>query len=114
MGPGSSGAADFTQHVIWIKQFLAEMGCDPKSFPISKRVYLAVDSDSGRAERRLRDWFAYAYGNADMANRVAFWGSQNEVSERIEGLVDAGAQHLLLHPVFDYDEHLEALKHFVG
>lgn len=114
MGPGSSSAAEFTQHVLWIKQFLAEMGRDPKSFSISKRVYLAIDDKHARAERRLRDWFAYTYGSADMANRVAFWGSQNEVSERIEALVDAGAQHLLLHPVFDYDEHLEALQHFVG
>jgi probable F420-dependent oxidoreductase len=113
MGPGSSSAAEFTQHVLWIKQFLDEANRDPATFPISKRVYLAIDDDSARAERRLRDWFAYTYGNADMANRVAFWGPQHIVSERIEALVEAGAQHLLLHPVFDYDEHLQALKHFV-
>jgi probable F420-dependent oxidoreductase len=113
MGPGSSSAADFVQHVGHLRRFLDEAGRDPATFPISKRVYLAIDDDAGRAEQRLRGWFAHTYGNADMANRVAFWGPQPQVFEQITALVNAGAQHLLLHPVFDYDEQLDALRAFV-
>ena len=35
------------------------------------------------------------------------------VYEEIDGFIAAGAQHLLLNPVFDFDEHLEALARYV-
>ncbi len=114
MGPGSSSLTDFVQHVGYLRRFLAEADRDPATFTISKRVYLAVDNDAARAERRLHDWFAYNYGNAALANRVALWGSLESCRERIDAFIEAGAQHLLLNPVFDYDEHLDALKDYVA
>jgi alkanesulfonate monooxygenase SsuD/methylene tetrahydromethanopterin reductase-like flavin-dependent oxidoreductase (luciferase family) len=72
-------------------------------------VYLAVDKDRGRAERRLREWFAMRYKNADMASHVSIWGSLTECTDKLRELVRAGAQHLLLNPVFDELEHLELL-----
>jgi alkanesulfonate monooxygenase SsuD/methylene tetrahydromethanopterin reductase-like flavin-dependent oxidoreductase (luciferase family) len=114
MGAGSSSEAEFRQQAAHIRRYLAEAERDPATFTISKRVYLAIDDRPARAEARLRAWFAHTYGNADMANRVAIWGSLAEVSERIEGLVEAGAQHILFNPVFDYDDHLDALRAFTG
>lgn len=113
MGPGSSSAADFADHVTHLHRFLAQAGRDPATFLISKRVYVAIDDNAARAEERLRTWFGQNYGNADMANRVAIWGPAAHCLEQIESLVDQGAQHLLLNPVFDYDEHLDALKGFI-
>ncbi len=119
MGPGSSSAADFGEHVATLRRLLEEANRDPSTFPISKRVYLAIDDDADRAERRLREWFAHNYGDADMATEVSIWGPPSEVSERIDELIDAGddtlpVQHLLLNPVFDFDEHLEALAGYTG
>ncbi len=76
---------------------------------VSKRVYIAVDDDRPRAERRLRDWFGMRYKNADMGSRVSIWGSRAECIDKLGELVRAGAQHLLLNPVFDEMEHLELL-----
>jgi probable F420-dependent oxidoreductase len=109
MGAGSSATADFVQQYGLLQRFLEEARRDPATFAISKRVYLAVDNDRHRAEQRLRTWFGVRYKNANMAARVAVWGSTAECLDRLGELVKAGAQHLMLNPVFDEMEHLELL-----
>ncbi len=109
MGPGSSSSAEFIQHVEWLRHLLDDAGRDPKTFPISKRVYIAVDDDRARAERRLREWFGARYRNAEMAPRVAIYGSRAQCIDKLRELVRAGAQHLLMDPVFDHVEHMELL-----
>ncbi|MCS6927063.1 MAG: LLM class flavin-dependent oxidoreductase [Candidatus Binatia bacterium] len=109
MGAGVSSPADFVKQIELVRRFLDEARRDPATFPISKRVYIAVDRDRDRAERRLREWFARRYKNADWAPRVSIWGSHAECLDKLGELVRAGAQHLLLNPVFDELEHLEIL-----
>jgi alkanesulfonate monooxygenase SsuD/methylene tetrahydromethanopterin reductase-like flavin-dependent oxidoreductase (luciferase family) len=109
MGAGSSSSADFVQQSKLLRQLLDEARRDPTTFPMSKRVYVAIDNDRARAERRLREWFAMRYKNADMAVRVSIWGSRAECTDKLGELVRAGAQHLLLNPVFDELEHIELL-----
>lgn len=109
MGPGSSSIDEFREHVAILRQALEDQGRDPATFTISKRLYLAIDDDRERAEGRLREWFAHVYGSADLANAVAVWGPESYIRERIEEVIDLGAEHMLLHPVFDFDEHLGAL-----
>ena len=109
MGAGSSSTADFVQQYGQLQRFLEEAKRDPATFAISKRVYLAVDNDRNRAAQRLRTWFGVRYKNADMASRVAVWGSKAECLDRLGELVKAGAQHLMLNPVFDEMEHVELL-----
>jgi alkanesulfonate monooxygenase SsuD/methylene tetrahydromethanopterin reductase-like flavin-dependent oxidoreductase (luciferase family) len=109
MGAGSSSSADFVTQAGLLRRFLDEAKRDPNQFPISKRVYIAVDDDRARAERRLREWFGMRYRNADMASRVSIWGSRADCIDKLGEIVRAGAQHLLLNPVFDEMEHLELL-----
>lgn len=114
MGPGSSSSADFVEHVAILRRLLEEADRDPSTFPISKRVYIAIDNDAARAERRLREWFGHNYADPDLATEVSIWGPASDVHERIEELIGAGddtlpVRHLLLNPVFDFDEHLDAL-----
>jgi probable F420-dependent oxidoreductase len=109
MGAGSSSSDDFVKQVELVRRFLGEAARDPAKFAISKRVYLAVDNDRARAERRLRDWFGLRYKNANMASRVSIWGSRDECIDKLGELVRAGARHLLLNPVFDEMEHMELL-----
>ena len=110
MGPGSASIETFEELVPLLRDELERAGKDPAGFPISKRVYLAIDDDEARARSRLRDWFAHNYGNADMAEQVAIWGPRDRVTAYLDRLIEAGASHLLLNPVFDYREHLEALE----
>ena len=53
MGAGSSTTATFLECVQQLNTFLEEAGRDPATFPISKRVYLAVDDNEKRAEERI-------------------------------------------------------------
>jgi probable F420-dependent oxidoreductase len=109
MGAGSSSSADFVRQHQLLRRLLDEAGRDPAAFAISKRVYLAVDDDRDRAERRLREWFAARYRNADMGSRVSIWGSRAECIDKLAELVRAGARHLMLNPVFDELEQSELL-----
>ena len=110
IGAGSSSFEDFVKQYGLLQQFLEKEGRDPETFGISKRVYVAVDRDRDRAERRLREWFAIHYGNAEMASRVSVWGGRDECLEKIGEIVKAGAKHLVLNPVFEELEHSELLS----
>jgi len=107
IGAGSSSSEDFITQAGLIRQYLEEAGRDPETFRISKRVYLAVDPDHKRAEERLRKWFGYYYGRAELAPRVAIWGSRDECLEKLDQLVRAGAKHLMLNPVYNVHEYME-------
>lgn len=107
MGAGSSSPASFLRESARLRDMLAEAGRDPATFHFSKRVYLAVDSDEKRAERRIRDWFARRYKNADLGPKVSIWGSAAQCAEKIRELVRGGAQQIVFNPMFDEFEHLE-------
>lgn len=109
MGAGSSSTADFVRQSALVRRFLDEADRDPADFTLSKRVYVAVDTDRDRAERRLREWFGVRYENADMGSEVSVWGGLDECRNKLGAVVAAGAQHLLLNPVFDDLDHLELL-----
>ena len=108
--PGSTTTEQFEEHVGVIRESLDASERDPGSFAISKRVYIALDDDEDRAEERLRGWFGARYGNADLASKVSVWGSEARCIDCLQAIVDAGAEMLMLNPVFDHMEHLEALK----
>lgn len=114
MGAGSGPLADFPRKVALVQSHLAESGRDPASFPISKRLYLAVDDDEERAKRRLREWFGYYYANPDNAEQAAIWGSAAKIGELLEEWAEMGVDEVLLNPVFDMEEHLERLADITG
>jgi probable F420-dependent oxidoreductase len=113
MGAGSSSSADFVQQLGLLRRLLDNEKRDPAQFTVSKRVYIAVDNDRSRAERRLQEWFGIRYKRAEMATRVSLWGSRQECVDKLNELVRAGAQHLMLNPVFDEMDHLDALAEIV-
>ncbi|HEX9788594.1 MAG TPA: TIGR03619 family F420-dependent LLM class oxidoreductase [Candidatus Binatia bacterium] len=107
MGAGSSSSASFIRESARIKGFLDEAKRDPATFHFAKRVYLAVDDDKARGERRIKEWFAKRYKNADLGPKVSIWGGRDECTEKIQELVRAGAQHIVFNPMFDETEHLD-------
>jgi probable F420-dependent oxidoreductase len=107
MGAGSSPASAFLRELAVIRRCLDAAKRDPAGFAVAKRVYLAVDHDRRRAERRIRDWFARRYKNAELGPEVCIWGSADECTEKIAEIVRAGAQRIVFNPMFDELEHLE-------
>jgi probable F420-dependent oxidoreductase len=107
MGAGSSSSASFIREAARIRIFLDQAQRDPASFHFAKRVYLAVDKDKARGEKRVQEWFARRYKNADLGPKVSIWGSSAECAEKIQEIIHAGAQHIVFNPMFDEMEHLE-------
>jgi probable F420-dependent oxidoreductase len=107
MGAGSSSSASFIRESARIHDLLAEAKRDPATFHFAKRVYLAVDNDEARAERRIREWFGGRYKNAELGPKVSIWGSITKCTEQIQAIVEAGAQQIVFNPMFDEAEHLE-------
>ena len=107
MGAGSSSSDAFIRESAQIRSFLDDAKRDPATFGYGKRVYLAVDNDRARGEKRIREWFARRYKNADLGPRVSIWGSSAECTEKIQEIVRAGAQHIVFNPMFDEMEHLK-------
>jgi alkanesulfonate monooxygenase SsuD/methylene tetrahydromethanopterin reductase-like flavin-dependent oxidoreductase (luciferase family) len=96
-------AARFVESV----RVLKDAGRDPSTFPIGKRVYIAVDRDRARAGKRLAEWFGAFYGRPEMAEQVSVWGDTQACVDGLGDVVGAGARVLLLNPVFDEAEQLE-------
>jgi probable F420-dependent oxidoreductase len=109
MGAGSASTATFAEEVRALRALLAEAGRDPAAFPVAKRVYVAVDRDRDRARGRLARWFGAFYGRPALADEVAVWGGPEDCARGLRAVLDAGAQWLMLNPVFDESEQMEAL-----
>jgi probable F420-dependent oxidoreductase len=107
MGAGSSSSASFVRESARIRNYLEEAKRDPAAFHFAKRVYLAVDEDKARGERRIREWFGKRYKNADLGPKVSIWGGSAECTEEIQAIIKAGAQQIVFNPMFDEMEHLE-------
>jgi len=109
MGAGSATTATFAKEVALLRKLLAEARRDPASIEIGKRVYVGVDRDRDRAGRRLAEYFAGFYGRAELAAEVSVWGSVDQVVAGLREVKAAGAEILMLNPVFDEVEQLETL-----
>jgi probable F420-dependent oxidoreductase len=114
MGSGGSSIAEFKSSVPILKQALEEAGRDPSTFPISKRVFLAVDERPAVARAELNRWFTDVYHNPPGTDASGIHGTPEHVAERLEELVAAGANHLLLNPVSCHEEQLEAVAELAG
>lgn len=114
MGSGGSSIAEFARSVPILKQALEQAGRDPASFPISKRLFMAVDENPDVARRELNRWFTEVYHNPDGTDASGIYGTPEQVQEKLEAVIALGANHLLLNPISRHVEQLEALAEVVG
>lgn len=111
---GPNSAADFARFVALIRRHLDETGRDPATFPLSKRVYIAIDDNAGRAKRRLDEFFATRYPwqiakNPDFVADICVWGSTARVAEGLAEVAAIGATTIIANPLWDFEEQLQAL-----
>ncbi|MGE0225200.1 MAG: LLM class flavin-dependent oxidoreductase [Acetobacteraceae bacterium] len=114
MGSGGSSIEEFGRSVPILKAALEKAGRDPTTFPISKRVFMAVDDDPAVARAELHRWFTEVYHNPAGTDASGIHGTPSQVAEKLEALVAMGANHLLLNPVSRYREQLEAVAAITG
>jgi probable F420-dependent oxidoreductase len=106
---GRTPTDKFKSHVIAVRHLLEEFNRDPADFMIGKRVYIALDSNRARAEKTLNDWFNQVYHRGDIAGSAAIYGSEQECIDKLGEIVLAGAKLMILNPISDHMEHLDAL-----
>ena len=109
IGAGSSSTEEFRRAVEGLREGLKVEARDPSSFPVAKRVYVAVDPHPERARSRLRRWFALFYGDPDLVDHVAVFGPPDACVAGLAAVARAGAGLIVLNPVFDQEEQAEVL-----
>jgi probable F420-dependent oxidoreductase len=114
MGAGGSSIEDFRRSVPLLREALEKAGRDPYRFPISKRIFIAVDEKPEIARAELHRWYTEVYHNPAGTDASGIHGTPEQVRERLEAMIAMGANHLLLNPVSNHAEQLEALAKVVG
>jgi probable F420-dependent oxidoreductase len=109
IGAGSTSSDDFVAHARLMREALESAGRDPASFPMAKRVYVAIDDSEARGRESLARVLDPMYRDPGLTERVAVCGPPERVREELARLGDAGARELLLHPLLDQHGQLEAL-----
>jgi probable F420-dependent oxidoreductase len=114
MGAGGSSIEDFRRAVPLLREALEKAGRDPGAFPISKRIFIAVDEKPEVARAELHRWYTEGYHNPAGTDASGIHGTPEQLRERLEAMIAMGANHLLLNPVSRHVEQLEALAEVVG
>lgn len=114
MGSGGSSISEFGRSVPILRDALVATGRDPGNFPISKRIFMAVDERPEVARAELNRWFTEVYHNPAGTDASGIHGTPEQVCEKLEEVIAMGANHLLLNPVSRHVEQLEALAEVVG
>jgi probable F420-dependent oxidoreductase len=108
IGAGSQGTSAVLEQLQLLRSELERRDRDPDAFPVAKRVYIAVEDDEQTARDKLTPILDGMYGAPGLTDRVAICGSAEQVAAGLVPLIEAGAGELLLHPLYEPTEQLEA------
>jgi len=110
-GAGSQTTAQFGEQVKVVRQALIEQNQDPATFRIAKRVYIAVDDNASLARERITTALdeQYGYFGIKGLGPVAVSGPPDACVQGLRDVVDAGADMILLNPLFDDLKQIERL-----
>lgn len=111
LGAGSQSTAQFAEQAKVARAELAEVGRDSSTFVIGKRAYTAVDDDAGKARKRIAEELDRMYGYFGMRDleSEAVAGTPEECVAGLRAVIAAGAEFLLLNPLFDDAVQMERL-----
>ncbi len=110
IGSGSADTEEFRRSLDHVRRRLENGQRNPGDFTIAKRVYVHVDKDAQRGMAFARSWFGANYGNPGLADRVTIVGGAKECQERVSEIAALGLDEVLLNPVDDGVDQIEALS----
>ncbi len=110
-GAGSQTTAQFAEQVRIVRDALAESGRYAAGFRIAKRVYIAVDDDGDRARRGIAGALDQLYGYFGLSGleAAAVAGTPEDCVRGLADVAEAGAEMILLNPLFDDANQMERL-----
>src|SRR5262249_19029039 len=102
-GAGSQNTAQFRDPGEGVGEAPGGQNRDPSTFPIAKRVYIAVDDSAARARERITAALEEQYGYFGIKGLgpVAVAGPPEACVQGLREVFDAGAEMILLNPLFD-------------
>jgi probable F420-dependent oxidoreductase len=109
-GAGSTPTARFAEQVAVVRAALAEAGRPAESFPIAKRVYVAIDDHAERARERINGTLTELYGRrVEAIEAAAVAGTAADCVRELHQVAEAGAELILCTALFDQAEQMEQL-----
>jgi probable F420-dependent oxidoreductase len=109
-GAGASPTARFAEQVTLVRAALAEAARPAESFPIAKRVYVAIDDHAERARERMNAALTELYGRrAEAIEAAAVAGTAADCVRGLHQVAEAGAELILCTALFDQAEQMEQL-----
>jgi probable F420-dependent oxidoreductase len=109
-GAGSTPTARFAEQVTVVRAALAEAGRPAESFPIAKRVYVAIDDHAERARERINAALTELYGRrVEAIEAAAVAGTAADCVRELHRVAEAGAELILCTALFDQTEQMEQL-----
>jgi len=109
-GAGSSTLPAFASQVSTVRAALAAAGRSEASFPIAKRLYVAIDTDRARARRRMNSGLEALYGRrVPSIEEAAVAGTVADCVAACRTAADAGASLILFTPLFEVPEHADQI-----
>jgi probable F420-dependent oxidoreductase len=110
-GAGLAPTATFAKQVGVVQDELAEAGRDRADFRIAKRVYIAVEDDAARAREHVDAGLQRLYGHFGLPDltSVAVFGTPEDCRRGLREVADAGAELIMLNPLYDDAEQMERL-----
>jgi probable F420-dependent oxidoreductase len=109
-GAGSAPTARFAEQARIVRAALAETGRDPVSFPIAKRLYVAVDDNPERGRQRINEALERMYGRrVPDIEAAAVAGTPADCAAQVAAAAQAGAELILFTTLFDQAEQADRL-----
>ena len=109
-GAGAAPTARFAEQVKVVRAAVAEAGRPADSFPIAKRVYIAIDDHAERARERMNAALTELYGRRVQAiEAAAVTGTAADCVRGLHQVAEAGAELILCTALFEQAEQMEQL-----
>jgi probable F420-dependent oxidoreductase len=109
-GAGSTPTARFAEQVKVVRETLAAVGRTAESFPIAKRVYVAIDDRAERARERMNTALTELYGRrVEAIEAAAVTGTVTDCARELQLVAEADAELILCTALFDQAEQMEQL-----
>lgn len=118
IGAGGASLDAFAAQAATVRRLVEEAGRDLSQFTISKKLYLAVEDNPAIARERFARWVALHWSTVEdpvaFADRIGIVGDHTALLDAVERAHQAGADHVILNPVYDEERHLDVFIDLFG
>ncbi len=108
MGAGSQTTEQFARQVGVVREATTDRA---GHFPIAKRVYIAVEDDDASGRSRLTEGLTRLYGYFGLSgfDALGVGGTPKTCVAALREVVQAGAEMIVLNPLYDDRRQMERL-----